>query len=313
MYPCSNPELVATVSEAGGIGIIQPMSLTYVFGYELRAGIRKIRSLTDKPIGMNLIIERSSKKYQQRIQQWYQIALEEGICFYITALGDPTWVVKQASDYNCTIYHDVVNRRHADKAFEAGVDGYICVNNRAGGHAGALSSEQLIDEIGPLGKPLICAGGIGDSKAFSRILALGYSGAQSGTRFICSQECSAHDDYKAAIIKAHEEDIVLTDKISGVPVSVINTHSVQKMGTKAGWIARRLLRGRRSKHWMRLFYTLKSVVSLKKSTLQGLSYKDFFQAGKSVEGVNSVESVKDIVAEFNKAYTATAVDIPNQS
>ncbi|MFT5810579.1 MAG: nitronate monooxygenase, partial [Rubritalea sp.] len=66
MYPCSNPELVAAVSEAGGIGIMQPISLTYVHGHEFRQGIRLMRQLTDKPIGMNALIEKSSKKYQKR-------------------------------------------------------------------------------------------------------------------------------------------------------------------------------------------------------------------------------------------------------
>ena len=78
MYPCSNPELVAAASEAGGIGIIQPLSLSYVHGHNFRKGIRYIRSLTDKPIGINFILETSSKRYVERTRQWVEIALEEG-------------------------------------------------------------------------------------------------------------------------------------------------------------------------------------------------------------------------------------------
>ncbi|MCF7922909.1 MAG: nitronate monooxygenase, partial [Candidatus Marinimicrobia bacterium] len=66
MYPCSNPELVAAISEAGGLGMVQPLSLTYVHGHEFRAGLRYIRRLTSKPIGMNLLIEKSSQKYLDR-------------------------------------------------------------------------------------------------------------------------------------------------------------------------------------------------------------------------------------------------------
>src|SRR5262249_29170239 len=77
MYPCSNPELVAAVSEAGGIGVLQPISLTYVHGYDYREGIRKIRALTSKPIGMNALIEQSSKTYQERMRNWIDVALEE--------------------------------------------------------------------------------------------------------------------------------------------------------------------------------------------------------------------------------------------
>lgn len=97
MYPCSNPELVAAVSEAGGIGIVQPISLTYVHGHDFRAGLKLIRSLTSKPIGMNALIEQSSQAYHQRMQRWIDIALEEGIRFFVTSLGKPRWVVDRVS------------------------------------------------------------------------------------------------------------------------------------------------------------------------------------------------------------------------
>ncbi|MDQ3950688.1 MAG: nitronate monooxygenase, partial [Gemmatimonadota bacterium] len=87
MYPCSNPELVAAVSEAGGIGVLQPISLTYVHGHEFRAGLRYIRSLTSKPIGMNALIEQSSRFYRERMERWIDIALEEGVRFFVTSLG----------------------------------------------------------------------------------------------------------------------------------------------------------------------------------------------------------------------------------
>ena len=92
MFPCSNPELVAAVSEAGGIGIVQPISLTYVYGYDFRAGLRQIRTLTSKPFGFNALIEQSSKAYHNKMVQWVDIALEEGVRFFITSLGNPKWV-----------------------------------------------------------------------------------------------------------------------------------------------------------------------------------------------------------------------------
>ena len=92
MYPCSNPELVAAVSAAGGLGVLQPISLTYVYDYDFRAGIRLIRELTDRPIGMNALIEKSSKKYQARMSEWIDIGLEEGVRFFVTSLGKPDWV-----------------------------------------------------------------------------------------------------------------------------------------------------------------------------------------------------------------------------
>jgi nitronate monooxygenase len=301
MYPCSNPELVAAVSEAGGIGIVQPLSLSYVHGYEFKAGLRYIRSLTEKPVGVNLIIERSSKTYLQRVHRWLDIALEEQVPFLVTALGNPAWVVERARSAGVTVYHDVTSRQWAEKALDGGVDGFICVNNRAGGHAGTLSPQALLDDIAPLGKPLVCAGGIGTPDEFAAAIAMGYAGAQLGTRFIATTECTAHADYKQAIVSAGEQDIVLSEKISGVPVSVIKTPYIESVGTRAGSLAKWMLRGRRTKHWMRTIYSLQSIWKLKRASLQGMQYKDIFQAGKSVAGVRAVQSATDIVAEYAQA------------
>lgn len=298
MYPCSNPELVAATSNAGGIGIVQPMSLTYVHGYDFREGLRHIRTLTDKPIGLNLIIEKSSSIYEKRTREWFDIAIEEGVCFFVTALGNPRWVVDVAHQSGLIVYHDVTSRQWAEKALDGGVDGLICVNNRAGGHAGTMTPEALFEDVAPLGKPMICAGGIGNTEQLEAMLKIGYSGAQLGTRFIASEECTAHNDYKKAVVDASDSDIVLTEKISGVPVSVINTPYIQALGTKAGPLTRRLLRGRKTKHWMRMFYTLMSVWKLKKSNAQGSNYKDYFQAGKSVSGVSRIKTVKEIINDL---------------
>jgi nitronate monooxygenase len=298
MYPCSNPELVAAVSEAGAIGIVQPLSLTYVHGYDFREGLRYVRSLTRKPIGVNLIVEQSSRKYLARVQQWLDIALEEQVPFLVTALGNPRWVVDRAAPAGVTVYHDVTERKWAEKALDGGVDGFICVNNAAGGHAGRRSAQQLLDEVGPLGKPLVCAGGIGNANRFREVLAMGYAGAQLGTRFIASEECSAHDDYKQAVVRAQATDIVLTEKISGVPVSVISTPYIERTGTHAGPLARWLLRQPRTRHFMRALYSLQSIWRLKRTAGRAQNYRDIYQAGKSVSGIDSVRPVAAIVAEF---------------
>ena len=301
MYPCSNPELIAAVSEAGGIGIIQPISLMYVHGHKLRDGIRAIQRMTSKPVGFNAIVEKSSKIYEDRMKGWVDVALEEGVRFFITALGNPRWVVDKVHAVGGIVYHDITERRWAIKALEGGVDGLICVNERAGGHAGALAPEALIADLGDLGVPLVCAGGVGDGATFAHMLSLGYAGVQVGTRFIASRECRVHDDYKAAIVRAQAQDIVLTDKISGVPVAVINTPTVERVGTKAGPVPRYLLRHPRFKHGMRMLYSLKSIWQLKRASLQGMTYKDYFQAGKSVDGIHGVEPAGDIVRSWAEA------------
>ena len=306
MYPCSNPELIAAVSEAGGIGIVQPISLNYVHGHDLREGLRLIRRLTDKPIGFNAIVEKSSRIYEDRMRRWVDVALEEGVRLFITALGNPRWVVDAAHAVGGVVYHDVTERRWAEKALEGGVDGLICVNERAGGHAGTRSARALRDELGDLGVPLVCAGGIGDPAAFREALDLGYAACQLGTRFIATRECRAHDDYKQAIVRARPEDIVLTDKISGVPVAVINSPYIEKVGTRAGFIARRLLRHPKAKHYVRMYYSLKAVWQLKRASLQGARYQDYFQAGKSVGGVTAIEPAGEVVRRFAAALAEPA-------
>jgi len=301
MYPCSNPELVAAVSDAGGIGIVQPISLTYVHGHEFREGLRYIRRLTSKPVGMNALIEASSRRYHERMVEWVTIALEEGVRFFITSLGNPRWVCDRVHAAGGHVYHDVTERKWGQKGKDAGVDGLIAVNRRAGGHAGPKSAETLLEELGPLGLPLVCAGGIGDAPDFVAALRMGYAGVQMGTRFIATPECRASAVYKQAIVEADEDDIVLSERITGVPVAVINTPYIQRMGLKAGPLARWMLRGHRTKHWMRTIYALKSIWQLKRSSLDETGAKDYWQAGRSVAGIREIEPAGGIVKRFRDA------------
>jgi len=306
MYPCSNPELVAAVSAAGGIGIVQPISLTYVHGHDFREGLRLIRSLTDRPIGMNALVEQSSKTYRQRMEGWVDTALEEGVRFFVTSLGNPRWVAERVHAAGGKVYHDATERKWAEKGLDAGADGLIAVNRRAGGHAGPKGVEELLEELGDLGAPVVCAGGIGAADDFVRALDLGYAGVQMGTRFIATSECRAADAYKRAIVEAGEEDIVLSERITGVPVAVIKTPYIERMGTEAGPLARWMLRGRKRKHLMRTIYALKALWQLKRASLDETGSKDYWQAGKSVAGVHEIEPAGEIVRRFAAAARGAA-------
>ncbi len=306
MYPCSNPELVAAVSEAGGIGVVQPLSLVFVHGRgtTFRQGLRGIRELTRKPIGMNVLTEKTSRIYLDRMSRWLDEALEEGVRFFVSSLGDPRWIVERVRKHGGVVYHDVTERKWALKALEGGVDGLICVNARAGGHAGTKDALALLEELANLGVPLVCAGGVSTAGDVAEALALGYVGAQIGTRLIATHECSAHADYKAAIVRAREEDIVLTEKISGVPVAIIRTPAVERMGTRAGPVARWMLRHPKYKHWMRSYYSVRSLWELRGANLKGSDYKDYWQAGRSVRGIDAVESVAEVMARLARGLPA---------
>jgi nitronate monooxygenase len=304
MYPCGNPELVAAVSEAGGIGVVQPLSLTYVYKHDFREGLRHIRRLTSKPIGFNALIEASSKVYLDRMRRFTDIAVEEGVRFFVTALGNPDWVVEKVHASGGLVYHDVTDVKWARKALDAGVDGFIAVNGRAGGHAGTKTPEALLEELRPLGKPIVCAGGVGDEAAYVRMMKLGYEAVQMGTRFVAATECRASEAYKNAILEADEDDIALTERLTGVPVSVILTPYVEKIGLKAGPLARLLLKNPRTKHWMRLYYSLKSFRDLQRSINKPKAYDEYWQAGKSAAAIHSVEPAGEIVRRFGEAWAA---------
>ncbi|HIC44764.1 MAG TPA: nitronate monooxygenase [Sulfurimonas sp.] len=298
MYPCSNPELVAAVSEAGGIGIIQPISLTYVHGYDFQEGIRYIKSLSSKPIGMNVLIEKSSKKYEDKMKEWLDIALDEGIRFFITSLGKPDWVVQKVHAVGGKVYHDVTELKWAKIAVKAKVDGLICVNANAGGHAGDIEAPCLYEDLKELGLPLVCAGGVGDKKAYVEMLSLGYLGVQMGTRFIATVECEVPSDYKEAIIKACKDDIVFSLNLTGVKVSVINTPYIQRLGLKPNFIVSWMLENSILKGLVRIIYMLRSIKNLKGLVKGKKSQQGFFQAGKSVEGIRKVETVKKVIHSF---------------
>jgi len=304
MYPCSNVELVAAASEAGAIGIVQPVTLTYVHGLEFRDGLRRIRALTKKPIGMNALIEKSSAHYLARMARWVDEALEEGVRFFVTSLGDPRWVADKAHAAGGVVYHDVTEAKWAKKAVDGGVDGLIAVNARAGGHAGARDPRALLDELHPFGLPVVCAGGIGDATAFVDALRMGYAGVQCGTRFIATRECDASDAYKAAILATDENGIVLTERLTGVPLAVIDTPAIRRMGLHANALERWLLRNPRTKHAMRSFFAVKTAWSLRRGARADRS--QLWQAGKSVAGIHSVEPAGAIVRRWESAAQAAA-------
>lgn len=302
MYPCSNPELVAAVSEAGGMGIVQPVALTYAHGHrDLRAGLRHLRTLTRKPIGFNAIVEQSSRVYLDRMRAWVDIALEEGVRFFVTALGRPGFVVQAAHAAGGVVYHDVTERRFAERALDDGVDGLVCVNARAGGHAGSRTPLALYEELAGLSVPLVCAGGVGDEATFAAMLAMGYAGCQLGTRFIATTECAASAEYKRAILAARAEDIVLTERLSGVPVAVIATEYVKRTGTRASRPMRWALRHPRLKHWARAWYGLRSAWALPRGARSADPYRSWWQAGQSVDGIEAVEPAGEVVRRFAAA------------
>lgn len=297
MYPGSNPELVAAVSDAGGMGVVQPISMTHIYGHDFREGLRLIKSLTNKPFGVNFTLMDGVKVYEERNRQWMNIAIEEGVRFFLTSLGNPRPIVDMGREHGITVYHDVTTRAFAEKAADAGVDGLNCVNNRGGGQTGQLSPEQILDELADLDLPLVCAGGVGDEHDFRHMLDAGYAGCQLGSRFLATNECRVPDDYKQAIVEHGADDIVWTNKLSGTNSSVIRTPDIEKLGLRAGPITSRLLKNRKTKKLTRMALLLRSSRRFRKVALDP-GYAQYWQAGQGIGHIRAVEPAGDVVRRF---------------
>jgi nitronate monooxygenase len=297
MYPGSNPELVAAVSEAGGFGVVQPVALTSLYGHDFREGLQLIKQLTDKPFGVNFtIFGGANKKYHEQMKEWMEISIEEGIKFFLTSLGKPDAVVKTAKEHGIKVYHDVPNKRVALAMRDSGVDGLNCINWRGGGQTGIQAAEQFMEELHDIDIPLICAGGIGDAEDFKQALKLGYAGVQLGTRFLATNECIVTDSYKQAIVDSSEDDIVWTNKIAGNNSSVIKTDDIMKGGLQTGPVINYMLRKPNLKKYARMWLMSKGLRNYSKTAFS--DDVKFWQAGKGLGNIKSVESVADVMKTF---------------
>ena len=297
MYPGSNPELVAAVSENGGLGVVQPVALTSLYGHDFREGLRLIKQLTDKPFGVNFtIFGGANKKYHEQMKEWMQISIEEEVKFFLTSLGKPDSVVKVAKDHGVKVYHDVPNKKVALAMRDAGVDGLNCINWRGGGQTGVQAAEQFMEELHDIGVPLVCAGGVGNADDFKQMLDMGYAGVQLGTRFLATHECIITDSYKQAIVDSSEDDIVWTNKIAGNNSSVIKTDDIMRGGLRTGPVINYMLRNPSLKKYARMWLMSKGIRNYSKTAFN--DDVKFWQAGKGLGNIKSVESVADVMKEF---------------
>ena len=297
MYPGSNPELIAAASEAGGFGVVQPVALTSLYGHDFREGLQLIKKLTDKPFGVNFtIFGGANKKYHDQMKEWMEISIYEGVKYFLTSLGKPHEIVKIAKQNDIKVYHDVPNKKVALAMRDAGVDGLNCINWRGGGQTGIQSAEQFMEELRDIEIPLICAGGIGNKSDYQKALDMGYAGVQLGTRFLATHECKVTDGYKQAIVDSTEDDIVWTNKIAGNNSSVIKTDDIMKGGLRTGPVINYMLRRPKLKKYARMYLMNKGLKNYSKTAFD--DNVKFWQAGKGVGNITSVDSVAEVIEAF---------------
>lgn len=217
MFIISNVEMILAAAEAGVMAAMP--SLNCRTPEDFANALATIRRKTDKPFGINIPLKLAAP---ERIQHDIDKCIEYKVPVIITSLGSPAEVVKRAHEKGLKVFHDVINLRHGQAAKRAGVDAVIAVAAGAGGHAGAISQNVLVPWLKrELQLPIVAAGCISGGAQIAAAMALGAEMVYMGTRFIASTECAAEEAYKNLVIASSPEDIVYTEKVSGIPGNYI--------------------------------------------------------------------------------------------
>lgn len=296
MFLVSNADLVSQASESGGIGTFPALNYRPLDKYV--EALKDIRQKTKKPIGVNIIVNKSNARQNDDLK----IALDHGVDMFITSLGSPKTVIAEAHKNGAKVFCDVTNLEHAMKVQDLGADGVIAVGAGAGGHAGPISPLVLIPWLKTrLDIPIIAAGGISHGSMVAACLALGAAGVSVGTRFIASREAQVDQAYKDAVVKSTPEDIVMTTRVSGTPAAVINTPYVQKLGTDLPWTMKILKDHKLTKKYMVPLIHLMGMKSLEKAAINP-TWKTVWSAGQSVGLVEEILSVQEIYKKMISEY-----------
>ncbi|MBX2993876.1 MAG: nitronate monooxygenase [Bdellovibrionaceae bacterium] len=296
MFLVSNVDMVVEGSEAGAVGTFP--ALNYRPLEEYKKALEQMRARTQKPIGVNIIVNKSNTRQKDDLK----MALDAGVNMFITSLGSPREVIKEAHKNGAKVFCDVTNLEHALKVEDMGADGVIAVSSGAGGHAGPISPLVLIPWLKTKLKiPILAAGGIATGEQMAAAIALGASGVSVGTRFIASTEAGVDQSYKEAVVNSSPEDIVMTTRMSGTPAAVIRTPYIDKIGLDLPWYLKTLKENKHAKKYVVPLIHYMGMQSLEKAAT-GVTWKTVWSAGQSVGLVDDILSVREIIEKFRREY-----------
>jgi len=217
----SLPKLVAAVSNAGGIGMLNSVAYT---PDQVKGVIRQVKSLTDKPFGVNatLILPNGRENIM--------VALEEKVPILNYALGKGDWIIKAAHEYGGKVLATVAIEKHARRAEMDGADGLVVTGHEAAAHGAEVGTLVLIPSIARQSKlPIVAAGGFCDGRGLAAALVLGADGVSMGTRLMLTQECEMHQKTKELSLKATAEDTICSEKVDGLPGRWLKNPAAIKM------------------------------------------------------------------------------------
>jgi len=294
MFLVSNTAMVKAAMEAGIAGCIP--ALNYRTLEELKAAITELKQAKTAggAFGFNLIVNKSNIKYKAQLE----LLCKEGCDFIITSLGSPEETINEAHKVGIQVFCDVTDLKFAKKVESLGADALIAVNNEAGGHRGNLGPEALIKELRThCSIPVISAGGVGCKADIDRMINYGAAGVSVGSPFIASVEAEVTKEYKQACVEYGAEDIIMTERISGTPCTVINTPYVQKIGTRSPWLERLLNKNRKLKKWVKMIRFSIGMRATEKAAKKA-TYKTVWVAGPSIEHTKEILPVKTIISRL---------------
>lgn len=294
MFLVSNTEMVVEGMKSGIAGCIP--ALNYRTLAELKESIRilKAAKIEGGSFGYNLIVNKSNVKYKEQLR----VLCEERVDFIITSLGSPEETIQEAHKAGIKVFCDVTDLAFAQKVEQLGADAIIAVNNLAGGHRGNLDPETLIKTINDhTSLPVISAGGVGCKADLDTMIGFGAVGVSVGSPFIASNESGVSQEYKQACVDYSANDIVMTERISGTPCTVINTPYVQKVGTKQAHLETLLNKNKTLKKWVKMIRFYIGMKATEKAATQ-VTYKTVWVAGPTIEHTKAILPVKDIVQQL---------------
>ncbi|WP_024279636.1 nitronate monooxygenase [Xanthobacter sp. 126] len=282
MFLTSGPDLVVEVSRSGMVGTFPALNCRTSEGF--RDWVREIKARLAEtadaaPFGVNLIVHKSNP----RLEADLAICAEEKVPLIITSLGAVSDLVKAVHAYGGVVFHDVISRRHAEKAAEAGVDGIIAVSAGAGGHAGTISPFALVTEIRQVfAGTILMAGAINTGAQILAARAAGADLAYMGTRFIATREAMVQQEFKDMILSSAAADILYTPAISGVNANFLKP-SIRAAGLDPD--------------------NLQGHAKLDMSN-EAKAWKTVWSAGQGVGGIADLPGAAELCARLREEYRA---------
>ncbi len=287
MTAVSEENLVVAAAEAGILAGLPPHNYRSV--NEFAAALARIRERTKGPFAVNLIVNRANVLLKRQLDA----SLEAGTPVFVASMGNPREVIEAAHRRGAKVICDVSTLAHGERAEASGADAVNAVVAGAGGHTGHIAAFALVPSlVDRLRVPVICAGAVADGRGLAAALALGAAGVQMGTRFIASTECVAAQGWKDAIVGATPDDLVLTQRLSGVTASYLRTPELTRIGADLPLPLAVLLRSPRTRS---LTQKAMMVLASRKMNEVRRGERALWSAGQSAGLVGDVVPVATIV------------------